>query len=95
MKTIELSEATASLSDYARKARTETIIVTLKGKPLAALTPIGKHTDLENLIVSNDPDFRAFIERSRSLYKPGTGLTTEEVRSRLVAKRSSRRKTRR
>ena len=93
MKTVELSEATASLSDYAKKVRTETIVVTLRGKPLAALTPIGKHTDLENLIVSNDPEFRALIERSRSLYKPGTGLTTEEVRQRLVAKRSARPKT--
>ena len=67
----------------------------MNGKPLAVLTPIGKHTDLESLIVSNDSDFQAFIERSRSLYKPGTGLTTEQVRSRLVAKRSRRRETRR
>jgi hypothetical protein len=75
--------------------RTETIVVMLRGKPPAALTPTGEHTDMENLIVSNDPAFRALIERSRSLYKPGTGLTTEDVRRRLVAKRSARPKTRR
>lgn len=69
-------------------------MVTLKVKPQAALTPIEVHTDLENLIVSNDPGFRAFIERSRSLYKPGTGLTTEDVRRRLAAKRRARIKTR-
>ena len=29
----------------------------IKGKPVAALTPIGPYTDLENLTVSNDPQF--------------------------------------
>ena len=75
--------------------RTATIVVTLRGKPPVALTPIGEHTDMENLIVSNDPEFRALIERSRSLYKPGTGLTTEDVRRRFIAKRSGTPKARR
>jgi hypothetical protein len=39
--------------------------VTIKGKPVAVLTPIGPHTDLENLAVSDDPQFRALIQRSR------------------------------
>ena len=92
MKTIEMAEATASLRDYARAARRETLVVTVKGKPVAALTPIGPHTDLENLAVSNDPQFRALIERSRRRYPAGSGLTTAEVRRKLQA---GRRKVRR
>jgi antitoxin (DNA-binding transcriptional repressor) of toxin-antitoxin stability system len=57
--------------------------VTRKGRPVAALTPIGSQTDLENLAVSNDPEFRALIERSRRLYPAGSGLTTAEVRRKL------------
>lgn len=83
MKTIEMADATESLSQYARKARLEPLIVTLKGKPVAALTAIGSATDLENLTVSNDPGFKALIERSRRLYPAGTGLSTSEVRKRL------------
>ena len=29
--------------------------MTIKGKPVAVLTPIGPQTDLENVAVSNDP----------------------------------------
>ena len=61
-------------------------------RPVAALTPIGSQTDLENLAVSNDPEFRALIERSRRLYPAGSGLTTAEVRRKL---RSTRRPGRR
>ncbi len=92
MKTIEISEAKESLSTYARKARREPLIVTVKGKPVAALYAIGSVTDLENLAVSNDPEFKALIERSRRLYPAGSGLSTNEVRRRLgLARRKARR----
>ena len=92
MKTIEMAEATESLSKYARESRHETLVVTRRGRPVAALTPIGTQTDLENLEVSNDPEFRAFIERSRRLFPAGTGLAAPEVRRRLRnVRRSGRR----
>ena len=69
--------------------------MTIKGKPVAALTPIGPHTDLENIAVSNDPQFRALIQRSRRRHPAGSALTTAQVRGRLQrlrrpARRSSR-----
>jgi len=92
MKTIELAKATEALSKYARKARRGPLIVTVNGKPVAALTAIASTTDLENLAVSNDPGFKALIERSRRLYPAGTGLSTTEVRRRLgLARRRARR----
>jgi len=95
MKTIELSEATDSLSDYVKKARLETIVVTVRGKPTVALMAIGRNTDLENLIVSSDPAFRELIERSRAMYPPGSGLSTEDVRRQLgLSKKHGRRRTR-
>jgi len=95
MKTVELSEATDSLSDYVKKARLETIVVTVRGKPTVALMAIGRNTDLENLIVSSDPAFRELIERSRALYPPGSGLSTEEVRRQLgLSKKHGRRRPR-
>jgi prevent-host-death family protein len=83
MKTVEMADAAASLSDFVREALLEPIVVTQNGKPVAALTAIDAPTDLENLIVSSDPAFRALIERSRALNTPGTGLSTNEVRRRL------------
>jgi prevent-host-death family protein len=95
MKTIEMADATESLSKYLTEARHETLVVTRKGRPVAALTAIGSQTDLENLAVSNDPAFRALIDRSRRLYPAGSGLTTAEVRRSLRgARRPSRRSSR-
>ena len=100
MKTVavELTEATASLSDYARRAGQQTVVVTRKGKPVATLIAAGSHTDLENVAVTTDPAFVAMIERSRRLYPAGTGLTTEQVREQLglePPKPSGRRRKRR
>lgn len=73
----------------------KTRLVTRKRRPVATLTPIGSQTDLENLGASNDPEFRALIERSRRLSPAGSGLTTAEVRRRLrSARRPGRRSSR-
>jgi prevent-host-death family protein len=92
VKTIELSEATASLSDYARNARKETVIVTRRGKPVAALMPVDANTDLENLVVTTHPTFQAIMDRSSARYRAEGGLSTEQVRAHLTAQRKTRRK---
>ena len=37
MKTLDITRATASLADYAQDASREPVIVTMDGKPIAAL----------------------------------------------------------
>jgi antitoxin (DNA-binding transcriptional repressor) of toxin-antitoxin stability system len=91
MKTIEVAEATAPLAEYARRNRRETLVLTRRGRAYAALMPISTPTDLENLKVSSSPEFRALIAKSRRENPPGTGLSTEEVRRRLAARRTGRR----
>jgi antitoxin (DNA-binding transcriptional repressor) of toxin-antitoxin stability system len=68
-KTVEITDATAPLSDYARKTGKEALIVMRKGRPVAALMPLDAHTGLENLVVTTHPTFRAIIERSAARYK--------------------------
>jgi len=92
VKTVEVAEATASLSEYAREARKETLVLTQKGKPVLALMPLPPHTDLENLAVTTHPTFQGILERSEARYRAEGGLSTEEVRRRLVARRAARRK---
>lgn len=87
-----MSEATASLCEYARKARKETVIVTRRGKPVAALMPVDANTDLENLVVTTHPKFQAIMERSEARYQTEGGLATDQVRARLAAQRRAGRK---
>ena len=42
MKTIDVAEATTTLSDYARRGLRETLVVTKRGKPVAQVVPIIK-----------------------------------------------------
>ena len=67
MKTLELSNATAPLAEYAQAVDREPIILTVGGKPVAALVAI-EDADLESVTVATDPKFLALIERSRARF---------------------------
>jgi prevent-host-death family protein len=86
MKTVDLSKATLPLADYAKEALKEPVIVTVKGKPLAALVSI-RNADAETVSLSNNQQFLDLIERSRSRQKSEGGFSTEEMRRRLKLKR--------
>ena len=79
MKTLEMEQATGELSSYAEQVQEEPVVVTDHGKPVMALIAISD-ADLETVSLSTDPRFIALIERSRALYKPGTGIPLEEIR---------------
>ncbi len=82
MKTLDISEATASLAEYARQVGREPVIVTLNGEPVAAVVSVA-NADWETLRLSTDPEFIALIERSRARQKTQGGLSAAELRERL------------
>ena len=84
MKTIDIADATDTLSDYAKRGLKEALVVTRRGKPILALTPITRD-DWESIAIANNPKFLAIIERSRKSQKPR--VSTDEMRRRLGLKR--------
>ena len=56
MKVIELVEAKATLADYARDVETFPVIVTVDGKPIAALIAV-RNADLETVKLSTNREF--------------------------------------
>ncbi len=82
MKTLELMQATASLADYARELKKEPVILTLGGKPYAALVSI-QNTDWETVSLSSNPQFVGLIERSRARQKAEGSISSAEMRRRL------------
>ena len=82
MKTVDVTKATASLAEYARRASKEPIVVTRGGKPLAVLVVI-KNADLEAAALSTNPTFVALIKRSRARLKSAGGFSSNEMRRRL------------
>lgn len=82
MKTIELRSATGPLADYARDLHDEALVVTVDGKPVAALLPV-ENADAETVSLSTNAKFLALIERSRARHAGEGGVSTEELRQRL------------
>ena len=89
MKTLEMAKATAPLAEYAREVSKEPVILTVKGRPVAALVPI-ENADLETVTLSTHPQFLALIERSRARQKSEGGISGSEMRRRLGLKRKAR-----
>ena len=86
MKKLDLSKATAPLATYARDVSKEPLIVTIEGKPVAALVAI-QNADVETVTLSTHPQFLALIERSRARQKARGGISSKEMRRRLRLKR--------
>jgi len=89
MKTLEMAKATAPLAEYARDVSREPVILTVRGKPIAALVSV-ENADLETITLSTHPQFIALIERSRALQRAEGGISSEEMRRRLGAQKKTR-----
>lgn len=89
MKTLEMAKAVEPLAKYAQRLNKSSVILTERGKPVAALVPI-QNADWETVRLSTHPGFLALIERSRARQKREGGLTSREVRKRLGLKPTAR-----
>ncbi len=81
MKVIRIEDAKKSLADYAAESR-EAVVVTIDGKPIAALMPL-ENADLETISLSTNPKFMRIIERSRKRQRREGGISSDEMRRRL------------
>lgn len=83
MKTIELSTANKSLSEYADDLGDEPIVLTRHNRPVAALVSL-RHIDGEELSLSGNAEFLAIIEAARAEIASGRTLTLEEMRQQVL-----------
>jgi prevent-host-death family protein len=81
MKTVELTKATRPLGDYAAEVSAGPLLVTRRGKPLAALVSM-EGIDPESLAVSVNPEFVSIIQQARASRAKGT-IPAAEMRRRL------------
>jgi PHD/YefM family antitoxin component YafN of YafNO toxin-antitoxin module len=88
MKTIDVADANTTLSEYARKGLREALVVTRRGKPVLALTPV--KDDWESIAIANNPEFLAILRRSRASLAAGKGVSLDDVRRRLGLERRKR-----
>ena len=91
MKTIELSDASRPLADYASELEEQITLLTVGSRPVAAIVPL-KGLDRESLALSAHPEFLDLIERSRADFAAGQKLSLDEMkRAVLTGHRATRR----
>jgi len=91
MKTLPLSKASEPLSEYARSVADEPLLLTVRGKPFAALVDV-QHGDRERIALATHPRFIAIIERSRASLREKGGIPEAEVRRHLGIPAAPRRR---
>jgi antitoxin (DNA-binding transcriptional repressor) of toxin-antitoxin stability system len=82
MKILDIKEATAPLAEYTRDVAFDPVVVTVGGKPVAALVAV-ENADLETVSLGGNPKFLAIIERSRASHQAEGGISSEVMRGRL------------
>ncbi len=83
MKTIEISTASKSLSEYADELGDEVIVLTLHEEPVAAIVSL-RGTDRESLSLSTNPEFIAIIEQAREEFAAGKRLSLTALKQDLL-----------
>ena len=85
MKTIDIQDAQAPLADYVEHSAIEAVVVTRRGKPVAALIDV-TGMDRETLSLSTNPRFIALLEESRAQRRRDGGVSLDDARRRLGLK---------
>ena len=81
MRSLDLSEVSA-LAPHLQPGAHEPLVLTKDGHAVAAVVP-ADDDDVESLLLSNNPQFQAILERSQQRLESEGGLSSAEVRQRL------------
>ena len=92
MRALGIKQATAPLAEYVRTVGDGTVIVSEKGKPVAALVSL-ENADWETVRLSNHPKFLALIQRSRARQTKEGGISSNELRRRLGIRKAKQGRT--
>jgi antitoxin (DNA-binding transcriptional repressor) of toxin-antitoxin stability system len=82
MKLVDKKKATATLAAYAEQLASGPVVLTERGKPVAALVAL-ENVDLETVSLSTNPRFMEVIERSRRRVRAEGGVSSAKMRRRF------------
>jgi hypothetical protein len=82
MKVVPPDKADLTLPDVAEMAKNGPVILTRRGKPLAAVKDLSGF-DWEAVSLANNPRFVALIEEARRSYQEEGGIGLDDLRKEL------------
>ncbi len=93
MRKVSLAQASRSLAHYASELKDDIVVVTKGRRPVAALVPL-RNVDRESLALSSHPEFLKVIARARREIAGGRSLSLQEIRARVLPRRSPNKRRR-
>lgn len=84
-----IKELKQQTMDLLRKAETEDIIITARGKPMAVLHHITED-DLADYLIENDPSFQHRIEEAYAEYLTEGGMAADALIRQLEKRRGDK-----
>jgi antitoxin (DNA-binding transcriptional repressor) of toxin-antitoxin stability system len=88
VKRVEITKTTQSL---VKRAGKDTVVLTRRGKPVAALVHVDPD-QWEDWVVSTHPDFIEIIKRSEARYRAEGGISMDKIRRKYGLRRGPVRK---
>jgi hypothetical protein len=87
---LKLSSAVRPLADYVADIGDEMVVLTEGNRVVAAIVPL-KNVDRESLALSQHPEFLELIARSQPEFALGRTISLDEMKRRVLARRSPNR----
>lgn len=81
MRVLELENEIRPLTSLLGLVKTEPLVFTRKGRPVAALVDVASD-DLETLALRTNAEFQGFLQQCRDRHRREGGVQLEEVRAR-------------
>jgi prevent-host-death family protein len=90
MRVASVSAVKAKFGAYVKASRKSPVVITERGKAVAAIIPVLNEEDLERILMAYNPKLRAILNASKAQIKAGLGIPEDEFWRRVDARYQKR-----
>jgi prevent-host-death family protein len=91
MKTASVTEIESRFNSYVPSSKSEPVVVTRNGRPVAVIFAVQDQDDVERLLMATSTRLQAVISESRKQIRAGDALSHEDFWAQVKASRDARR----
>ena len=78
MKTASAAKIAAQFNDYLDASRTQPVLITRNGKPVAVRLGVDDEDELERLVLAYSPKLQTILNAARERVRSGAGVAHED-----------------
>ena len=90
MRVASVATVKAKFGAYVKASKKSPIVITEKGKAVAAIIPVLNDDDLERILMAYNPKLRSILNASKAQIRAGLGIPEDEFWRRVEARYQKR-----